>query len=436
MATSLVIGNMIGSGIFLLPAALAPYAGLGIVAWLISSIGAVLLALVFARLARRIPKAGGPYAYARAGFGDFAGFFMAWGYWISLLATNAAIASALVSYLTVFWPMLGSVRWMAAAVAVGTIWLLTALNAAGIRNGGVVQVVTVVMKLAPLLLIGTLGLLYVDTDAFALRPVGSQAPLASISAAVALTLWAFLGFESATIPAESVIAPERTIPRATVIGTVATAIVYVASTVAVVGILPSAAMAESSAPFADAGRMIWGGWGGYLMGVGAIVSCFGALNGWILVQGQIPMAMARDGVFPALFARTRPDGTPAVAIVISSVFATVLLLFSFTGTLVELFTKTLLLATLTAVVPYVFATMTELRFVLTGARRQAGEAPRTGIGAAIVPIGAFLFAMWAVIGAGQETVYLGFVLLLAGLPIYVWLKRSESEGGNRGSRSA
>jgi len=281
-----------------------------------------------------------------------------------------------------------------------------------------------VVKVLPLLLIGTVGLFYIQPDAFVFQAPPGETPLTSLNAAVALTLFAFLGFECATIPADNVIEPERTIPRATVLGTVITAVVYIASTVAVMGVIPAEALASSTAPFADAGRAIWGSWAGYLMGVGAIVSCVGALNGWILVQGQVPMAMARDGLFPALFAKTRPDGTPGVAIVISSAFVSVLLLFSFTGTLVELFTKTVLLSTLTAVVPFVFAALAELRFVLaqSNGERPAGAAPRA-FGALAIPIAAFAYAMWAVIGAGQETVYLGFILLLAGLPVYVWLKR-------------
>lgn len=429
MATSLVIGNMIGSGIFLLPSALAQYRGYGIASWLITATGALVLAVTFARLARRIPKVGGPYAYAREGFGEFAGFFMAWGYWISVLATNAAVATALVSYSTLFWPALGRTPSLAALVALGTIWMLTALNAGGVRNGGIVQLVTVILKIVPLLMIGTVGLFYIQPQGFAFEPPTGQTPLTSLSAAVALTLWAFLGFESASIPADNVVQPERTIPRATVIGTIITAVVYIASTVAVMGIVPTDTLSASNAPFADAGRMIWGSWAGYLMGIGAIISCFGTLNGWILMQGQIPMAMAQDGLFPAFFAKTRQDGTPAVAIVVSSVFVTVLLLFSFTGTLVELFTKTILLATLTAVVPYVFSAMTELRFVLSQRGEEGSTATKTrAFGALSIPIAAFVYSMWAVIGAGQETVYLGFILLLAGLPIYVWLKRKTNPG--------
>jgi APA family basic amino acid/polyamine antiporter len=422
MATALVIGNQIGSGIFLLPAALAPYQGYAIASWVLSAGGTLLLAVTFARLARRVPRAGGPYVYARVGFGEFTGFFMGWGYWISCTATNAAIASASVSYVSAFWPAVAQRTGLAAVVTIGTIWVLTALNATGVRNGGLVQLVTVVMKLVPLALIGTLGLLYIEPGAFTFEPPPGQTPIGAVNSAVALTLFAFLGFESAGIPADNVVDPDRTIPRATVLGTVVTAVVYIASTVAVMGILSADTLAGSAAPFADAGRAIWGGWAGALMGRGAIVSCVGCLNGWILVAGQIPMAMARDGLFPALFARTRADGTPAIALVISSGLATLLLVSSFTGTLVELYTKTVLLATLTAVVPYLFGAMTELRLALAESSER-GAAVSGAAGRLAVPAGAFLYAMWAVIGAGQETVYLGFILLLAGLPVYVWLRR-------------
>jgi APA family basic amino acid/polyamine antiporter len=422
MATSLVVGNMIGSGIFLLPAALAPYRGYGVLSWLITATGSVALALTFARLARRFPRAGGPYVYAREGFGEFTGFFMAWGYWISILATNAAIATALASYLTVFWPALGRAPALSISVTLGTIWALTLFNASGVRNGGLIQVITVVMKIVPLALIGTIGLLYIRPEAFVFEPPAGDTPLGSLNAAVALTLFAFLGFECATIPADNVVEPERTIPRATLLGTVFTAVVYVSSTVAVMGIVPAGTLAGSTAPFADAARTIWGSWAAYLMGAGAIVSCFGALNGWILVQGQVPMAMARDGLFPAFLARTRADGAPAAALVASSVLVTILVLFGFTGTLVELFTKTVLLATLTAVVPLLFAAMTELGCALAQPAGVDGTA-RRGTGALLVPSVGFIYGMWAVIGAGQETVYLGFVLLLGGLPIYVGMKK-------------
>ena len=166
MASALVVGNMIGSGVFLLPSSLAKYGPISLVAWVFTAAGAVLLALVFARLARAYPKTGGPYAYARRAFGDFVGFQTAWGYWIAVWAGNAAIAVAFVGYLAHFWHALGTNKPLAAGVGLAAIWVLTAVNAYGVRQGGVVQVVTTVVKLVPLLLIAVGGLFFIKSANF------------------------------------------------------------------------------------------------------------------------------------------------------------------------------------------------------------------------------------------------------------------------------
>src|SRR5512132_24245 len=150
LATALVIGNMVGSGVFLLPSSLAKYGGISLVAWLFTAAGAMLLALVFARLGRAFPRTGGPYAYARRAFGDFVGFQTAWGYWIAVWAGNAAIAVAFVGYLAVFWPALTAQNLLAALVAIATIWLLTLANIVGVRAGGMIQLVTTVLRFIPL----------------------------------------------------------------------------------------------------------------------------------------------------------------------------------------------------------------------------------------------------------------------------------------------
>jgi len=424
MCTALVVGNMIGSGVFLLPASLASFGGISVFGWLISAVGATLLAIVFSRLSRRVPKAGGPYAYTRRGFGDFAAFLVAWGYWISILATNAAIAVAFVSYLSIFWPALATNSVLAAAVAIGTIWALTLVNARGVRTGGMVQLVTTVLKLVPLVVIATLGLFFFDPDNFLPLNQSGQSSFSAITATVALTLWAFLGLESATIPAGDVRDPARTIPRATIIGTGVAALVYIFGTVAVMGVLSPAELSASTAPYADAGRAMWGGWAGQLVGLGAIISCFGALNGWILLQGQIPLAAAVDGLFPAPFARITPTGTPVAGLMISSILVTVLVMTNYTKGLVELFTFAILLATLTCLVPYVFSTMAELIILFRERERFRGERVWP---AAVIAVLAFLYSLWAIAGSGRDSVYWGFLLLMAGLPVYVWVRRKHPE---------
>jgi len=444
---ALVVGNMIGSGIFLLPASLAPYGGISIVGWIISAGGSLLLAQVFCSLSRRAPMAGGPYAYTRQAFGDLAGFLMAWGYWISVLAAVAAIAVAFISYLTIFFPALSSRPALAALAAVATIWLLTAVNAVGIRAGGAVQVATTVLKVLPLVALALLGWTHFDPAHFIpFNPSGKSA-FSAATATVSLTLWAFLGLESATIPAGNVSDPARTIPRATFLGTLLTALLYIGTTVVVMGILSPASLSSSTAPFADAARVLAGGWAGYAVGIGAVISCFGALNGWILVQGQIPLALAADGLFPRVFARVSRNGTPVTGLVISSVLVTLLVAANYTRSLVQLFTFSILLATLSCLVPYLFCSLAEWTLLrqesaaqssggeanhrMRGGGQDAGSKNAVGsskrkTGPIFVAILAFLYSFWAIAGSGQEAVYWGFLLLMAGVPVYVWVRHGRT----------
>ncbi|MFQ5791177.1 MAG: amino acid permease, partial [Acidobacteriota bacterium] len=408
---------------------LGRYGGISIVGWLISAGGASLMALVFARLSRMVRDAGGPYAFTRQGFGEFPGFLVAWGYWISIWTTNAALAVAFVSYLTVVWPTLETNGLLAGGVAVASIWLLTWLNALGVRKAGMVQLVTTILKLIPLAAIATFGLLYVDIGNFVPFNASEESSFSAVTATVTLTLWAFLGIESGTIPSDDVEDPRRTIPRATLLGTLCTSAVYILGTVAVMGVVPSSGLATSTAPFADAAREMWGSWAGYAVGIGAAISCFGALNGWLLLQGQIPLAAARDGLFPRSFGRLSKNNTPALGLVMSSVLATLLMAMNYTKSLVEQFTFIILLATLNTLVPYVFSTMAELMIFVRDRERFRDERLSRAV---VVAVLAFLYSLWAIAGAGQEIVYWGFLLLLAGVPVYVWIKWHRSAGGSAG----
>lgn len=414
MVTALVVGNMIGSGIFLLPAALGSFGGISIVGWLVSAAGATLLALVFSRLSRLVRKSGGPYVYTREAFGDFAGFLVAWGYWISIWTTNAAIAVAFVSYMTLFWPALSGNPVLAVGLGLATIWGLTWVNVLGVHTAGVVQLVTTVLKVLPLFAIALFGLFYVDVSNFQPFNASGQSAFSAITATVALTVWAFLGLESGTTPAEHVHEPEKTIPRATIIGTLGTAVIYILGTVSVMGAIAPADLAGSNAPYAEAARVMWGSWAGYAVGAGAVVSCFGALNGWLLLQGQIPLAAARDGLFPKVFGRISKYDTPAHGLVFSSVLASVLLVMNYSKSLVEQFTFIILLATLNTLVPYLFCSLAELML-----RRKLSYN-------SVVSVLAFAFSLWAIAGAGPEIVYWGFLLLMLGLPVYVWIRRGRS----------
>ncbi len=419
MATALVAGNMIGSGVFLLPASLAPYGGISIVGWLATAAGSLLLALVFARLSRIFPRIGGPYAYARMGFGDFVGFEMAWGYWIAVWAGNASIAVAFVGYLGVFFPGLVASNLTAAIAAVVAIWILTALNIAGIRAAGWVQLITTIGKLIPLLAIGLIGVFYLDPSHFTPFNPSGQSGFSAVTSVAALTLWAFLGLESASIPADDVENPERTIPRSTILGTLIATVTYILGTVAVLGIIPSADLANSTAPFADAAKALWGEGAQAFIAIGALISTFGCLNGWILLQGQVPLAAAKDGLFPKQFGLVSRNGTPIFGLIVSSILVTVLMLTNYSHGLVGVFNFTLLLATMTTLVPYMFTAMAELVLFFREPAKFSGQRLA---GASVIAILAFAYSIWAVAGSGQEVVFWGSLLLFAGIPVYVWLK--------------
>jgi basic amino acid/polyamine antiporter, APA family len=428
MATALVVGNMIGSGIFLLPAALADTAGpISLFGWVFTGAGAILLALVFANLGRALPRTGGPYAYAKRAFGDFAGFWTAWGYWIAVWAGNAAIAVAFVSYLTVFWPGVGDHNLLAALVGIGLIWLLTGANILGARESGRIQLVTTILKFVPLAVIGLVGIFFIDGGNYEpFSPNGAS--LSLLSSTAALTLWAFIGLESATVPAEEVKDPERTIPRATIIGTVLATLLYLLATAAIMGILPTDQLAASASPFSDAaGEVFGGGWDKVIAAV-ALVSTFGALNGWIMLQGRVPMAAAEDGMFPAPFARVHGKRkTPVFGLVVSSILVTALMLMNYTKGLGDAFEFVILLATLTTLVPYAFSAAAQAWLWLV-----EGETfnPKHLVRDVVVATLAFAYSVWAIAGAGEDVVTKGFVLLLCGIPVYVgmrWWERRKAE---------
>ena len=430
ICTALVVGNMIGSGIFLLPASLAVYGGISIAGWIFTSLGAIFLALVFGTLAEISPKSGGPFIYAQDGLGRFAGFLVAWGHWIGVWTGNAAIAVAFTSYLSVFWPALSASNVLSAAVTLGLIWTLTLVNIMGIRTAGIVQVVTTILKVIPIIGLATIGLFFVDWDHFTPLNRSEESNISAITACAALTLWAYLGLESATVPAGDVKDPKTTIPRATVVGTILTAAIYILSTVAVLGIVNPEALSTSVAPFADAGKVIGGDWVFYLVGAGAVISCLGALNGWMILQAQVPMAAAENNYFPSIFARKNKSGTPVAGILVSSVLISILIMTNFTRGLVELFTFIILLATLTTLIPYIFSAMSQMMILM---RYRKVFSRKRLIKDLLFASLAFIYSLWAIGGSGQEVVYWGLIALLGGVPIYViiqWRRGLAPNGGD------
>ncbi len=416
--TALVIGNMIGSGIFLLPASLAAFGGISFIGWLVASVGAILLALVFGNLSRLVPNVnGGPYAYTKVTLGEFPAYLVAWGYWVSIWCTNAAIAVALVGYLGIFFPILTTNPLAAILTGLSFIWFFSWLNSKQIRTIGFVQLVTTILKIIPILFIALVGIFYINSDYYFPLNLSTESNFSAIATTTTLTFFAFLGMESATIPSASVENSASTIRKATILGTVITIFVYVLSSAAIMGIMPAETLAESTAPFADAAAMFWGESAKYWVAGGAVISTIGALNGWILIQGQIPMAAAQDDLFPKVFGKLNKDGSPAIGIFLSSILVSILMMLNYTEGLVSAFTFMMTLSTLSVITPYIFSTASYA--ILLFSKKEKGMT-----GKLIIALLAFCFSILIIVGSGQEVVFWGFLLLMSGIPFYVLLKRN------------
>jgi APA family basic amino acid/polyamine antiporter len=424
-STSLVVGNMIGAGVFLVPAAMASFGSISLFGWIFAAIGTFFLARVFANLSVLVPMGtGGPYAYTRHGFGDFAGFLVAWGYWISIIIANAAIAISFVSALSTFFPVLATNPLAAVLTGLGSIWLLTWINNRGVTASGRVQLVTVILKLLPLLVISIGGLFFIRFQNF--HPFNSSGTSVydAITATAAITMFSFVGIESATVPADSVQDPGKTISRATMLGLFIATIVYLLGSISIMGIIPAKTLEHSVTPYADAAAIMFGNNARYWASGGAAIAAFGALNGWTLIQGQVPFATAKDKLFPAVFIRKNKRGAPYAGIIISSALVSLFMIMNYTKGLVEQFKFLILLATITALIPYLFSAAAYIIIRFEKKHLHSGG----WVSAILIGSLAFLYLLWAIAGTGENSVYWGFILLMAGIPFYVWLLYKKKEG--------
>ena len=424
-ATSLVIGNMIGVGIFVLPAVLSKYGSISLLGWVFTAAGALILAKIFSNFSKIIvSKSGGPYAYSKAGFGDFIGFLVAWGYWISCWVSNGAIAIAIIGAASFFVPELASNSVLSVSMGLGLIWVLTWINTRGIKESGKVQLITTIIKILPLLFIIVFGLFFFRLDNFPSFNLTGENNFSTLSAVATLTLYAFLGIECATIPAGDIENPEKTIPRATMLGAIITTALYILGTIVLFGILPLDTLQNSPAPFAEAAKIMGGEYGGYFVAVGVIISGIGVLNGWILITGQISMATAKDELFPDFFRRENKKGAPVNGFIIGGVLSSIVMLMNYTEGLVEQFEFIVQLTVLVVLMPYLF-TSASYALVVIEKKLHAKSWIKTFVLSAL----GFSYSLWAIYGSGVDTVYYGFLLLLIGIPVYIYMKWIKNKNG-------
>ena len=419
---ALVIGNTIGSGIFLIPAALAPYGWNALYGWGISIGGALCLAYVFASLARLMPAAGGPFDYIATAFGPMAGFFVMWSYWISQWVTNAAIAIGLVSYMSPFAPEFFARPSVGPAIAIGFVILMTGIAIRGVRASGAVQITTTVLKILPLAAVIVTLFIILGGNGNSAATTAHVAPTAvalpAIAGAAALALWPIQGFESGSVPASRVIDPGRTIPRAILIGTFFVGLLYVLVTLAVFLLLPSDLAAKSSAPLADLVSYVWGTGAGKLVAAFALISAIGALNGWVFLQAEVQLVLAERGVFPRIFARLNEAGMPVYAHLLGCALSVALIGMNLSSGMIQIYTFIILLATVAVLVLYLAGAVTMLALLARGQAKGALLSAAAGLGS--------IYAIWSFYGAGLEATLWGAALLATGVPVYL-LMRSRAD---------
>jgi len=408
---SLTVGIMIGSGIFILPAALAPYGMMSFAGWILTAGGSILLALIIARLSARTSRSGGVYIYAQDAFGDLTGFQIAWGYWAAYWISIPAISIAFVGYLGVFFPGLNDQPLQQALCALALIWTLTAINMNSLKGAGFAQLLMTILKLIPLFIIIALGTTYGDAANLPEANPKEVSLWGGLAKTALLTMWAFSGLEAGTIPAGDVKDPRRTIPKAIFLGTLTVAIVYIGSTYAVMRLVPAEILAKSSSPFADAAVAL-GTWGPPFIAIGALISTAGSLNGVIFVTGQMPMALALDRMAPNIFGNRNSSGAPYLSLILGSTLGSVLLMMNYSKGLIGMFTFLAMMSTLAVLVPLLVSSLAEFKYSWSRARPWMA-----------VALLAALYSLFAILGSGWAIVTWGLLLFAAGLPVYCWMKK-------------
>ncbi|MBW6434902.1 amino acid permease [Actinoplanes hulinensis] len=437
-ATALILGSIIGVGIFNLPYSLASIGPISIVAMLLTTLGAVALALMFASLSRRLPADGGPYAYARAGFGNGTGFMNAWSYWITAWAGNAAIVTGWVFYVEKFVNT-GHVAGWSIVIALVGLWIPAAVNLSGVKNAGAVQLWTSIIKYVPLALMSTVGLFAISSGNFSPWNVSGESDLSAIGSAMAICLFSYLGVEAAAVAAAKVRDPERNIPKATLLGTLGSSVVYLLSMIAVFGTVPTTELAkdENKASYSVAADAMVGGgtWAGSLVALAVIVSGIGALNGWIMICAEMPLAAAKDGLFPEVFGRVSSRGVPAVSIISSTVLGSVAMAVSFMGASGATVFNTLVLMTgITAAIPYAFSALAQLKWRLRDRREL--HTPRFARDATVAVL-ALAFSVLFIVcsrNTGADNWYqvwspflMAGAAMLIGIPVYLRMRTRMTE---------
>lgn len=417
LATALVASNMIGSGIFLLPATLATVGSITVIGWLIGTVGALLIAAILSKLSQVAPQPGGPCAYAGEALGPYFGFQVNALYWMSCWIGNIAIAVAAIGYLASFVPAL-SQPLAAACASAGIIWLLTAVNILGPRLVCQVESLAIVIGLVPILLVASAGWWYFDGKLFMTGWNVQRAPaIEVIPQSLVLLFWAFTGLESASVATAVVENPRRNVAIATFGGVLIAALVYVASCTVLMGIIPAADLARSNAPFADAVQVMLGPLAAGMIALAALIKATGTLGGWILLTAQTGKAGADRGQFPQVFGRVDRHGVPVPSLLIMAALMSAVVFATMSPTLGQQFGELIEVSVIFCLMLYVYACIAVLVYPrwIASATSLARYRPTAAL--------ALLFCLVVIGYAEPKLLLLTAAMLLLTVPVYLLFGR-------------
>jgi len=429
-ATGLVIGSIVGTGVFTMPAVIAGAGTMGIVVLGVIAVGAMLLAVLFGQLTRRIPDSdGGLYAYSRHEFGDFAGYLVGWCYWVQAWAGNAAIVSSWVFYVDALFGWAhpsGMANW---GIAMVGLWVPALINLAGIRQMAWFQNITVVLKFLPLLFVGIVGWFFVSSAHFGAFNASGGSLYSAIGIAAGVALFSFIGVEAAAMTAKRVANPRVNVMRASMLGTALSAVLYVLVTAVVMGLVAHHTLIDTGSPFVNAFDSMFphSAWAGKFIAAVAVVSGIGALNGWTLIVTETSRAIAQDDLFPRPFAWTDRKGTAWFGILVGTALPSLLMLWRYnTSAGLTVFTYLVDLTVVTVAIPYFMSAIAQLTYLVSRRRRVQGwqlARDLTVAGASV------LFSMWVTFASGYQVVYQALVVILAGLVLYAFLNARRQRLG-------
>ncbi|WP_051697070.1 arginine-ornithine antiporter [Thioclava indica] len=428
---ALVVGSMIGGGVFSLPQNMAKGASPGavIIGWLITGVGMLALAFVYQGLSTRKPHLdAGPYAYARAGFGDFVGFNSAWGYWLSAWLGNVSYVVLIFGALSYFYPAFGAEGNTVQAIigASVVLWVTHALVLMGIRQAAIINVVTTIAKLAPIALFIVLVAVAFNMPKFSFDFWGMQTPdlgsiVDQVKSTMLVTLWVFIGIEGASVVSGRA-AKRADIGRATIIGFVIALSAYLLVSLLSFGLMSQTELAglPAAASMANVIEQAVGPWGSVVVRIGLVISVAGAFLSWTVFAAEIPYRAAKEGMLPAVFATENKNGSPAGSLWITNIFVQIFLIVTLyaNSTYLALF----YIASTAILVPYVLSGAYAFKLALSGEGYKTGE--RRGRDMFYGGL-ATVYGAWLVYAAGPAYLLMCAILYAAGVPIY-WYARAKN----------